>query len=452
MNEQVPITVVAGGGDEAVSFQKYRMVVTQPGGSVESHAFKKRLIHIGNARENDLVVGHPTVSRVHARLEFERHGFKLMDLASKNGTFVDGIRIGEAFVTAGATLGFGQAQVRFEVDDEKVEVALSRATSFGRLTGRSSQMREIFAYLGRVAPTDVTVLIEGESGTGKELAAEALHQHSPRRAAPFVIFDCSAVAPELIESELFGHVKGAFTGAIASRAGVFAEADGGTLFLDEIGELPLDLQPKLLRALEAGEVKPVGGSDRRTVNVRVLAATNRRLDDEVEAGAFRQDLYYRLAVIKVRMPPLRQRTEDIPPLVEAFIQAAPRDGEARVKVGFNTMRKLQAHLWPGNVRELKNYVDRAVILADDGRLSTRHLSGAGVQGKVSDDDGELLRVDFALPFKDAKARLVERFERQYWSQLLAESDGNVSEAARRGGIHRKSLEYLLKKLDLRGND
>jgi len=450
VSSQSPITVVADGTTEEVTFQRYRLVQVPAGSEAQASRFGRRLIHVGSAPDNDLVIDHPTVSRVHARLEFQKHGYLLTDLQSKNGTWVDGMRIREAFIPGGASLRFGRAEVGFELEEEKVQVALSRTSTFGRLIGKSSQMREIFALLGRVAVSDVTVLVEGESGTGKELVAEALHLHSNRRDKPFVIFDCSAVAPELIESELFGHVKGAFTGAVANRAGVFSEADGGTLFLDEIGELPLDLQPKLLRALESGEVKPVGGNARRKVDVRVIAATNRQLDHEIDAGAFRQDLYYRLAVIKVRIPPLRQRIEDIPLLVEHFLTQAAAE---EVRVGFETMRKLQAHPWPGNVRELKNYVDRAVILADDGRLSTRHLStdrltDAGAQDTV-DPNATVVRVDFELPFKDAKGRLVDTFERQYWGRLLEQTGGNISEAARRGGIHRKSLEYLLKKLDLR---
>jgi DNA-binding NtrC family response regulator len=245
-------------------------------------------------------------------------------------------------------------------------------------------------------------------------------------------------------------VRGAFTGAVGAHPGLFEQADGGTLFIDEVGELPLDLQPKLLRALETGEFRPVGSDHRRKVSVRVVAATNRQLDAAVAEGAFRQDLYYRLAVIRVRLPPLRQRPEDIPQLVDHFLAAA---GARDVRVSFETMQRLQGHPWPGNVRELKNYVERAVILAEHGRLETRHLStdrlpkpDAAAAGAVG---GDALSVDFTLPFKDAKARLVEAFERDYWARLLADSDGNVSEAARRGGIHRKSLEYLLKKLDLR---
>jgi len=447
-----PQTQVSPDAIEALEFQRYRL---RPDKGKESPPFDRRLIFIGSAPDNDFVCEHPTASRVHARLEFDGAGFVLRDLASKNGTWVDGVRVREAYLTSTARLKFGQFDVLFTLDEDKVQVELTRAERLGRLLGRSPQMREIFALIPRVAKAQVPVLIEGESGTGKELVAEAIHQHSTRSHKPLVIFDCSAVPADLAESELFGHVRGAFTGATHTRPGVFEQANGGTLFLDEIGELPLDLQPKLLRALEKGEFKPVGDNTRKTSDVRVIAATNRQLDREVEAGNFREDLYYRLAVIKMRLPALRQRPEDIPLLVEHFLASS---GATDVQVGWETMRRLQSHPWPGNVRELKNYVDRAVVLAENGRLETRHLSSRGLKNQAVEavdlgGDGERLQlgVDIDLPFKDAKSRLLDAFETRYWARLLERTTGNISEAARRGGIHRKSLEYIVKKLDLKGS-
>ena len=440
-----PDTVAVDGSTEELLFQRYRL--TPLGGA--SVAFDRRLIYVGSAPDCDLVLDDPTVSRTHARLEFDRTGYLVRDLASKNGTTIAGVRIHEAYLQHGMALRFGRAEVAFDLDEETVQVELARDERFGRLLGHSAQMREIFALLAKVARRDVSVLVEGESGTGKELVAEAVHGHSARRGLAMVIFDCSAVAPELIESELFGHVKGAFTGAIKTREGVFQQAHKGTLFLDEIGELPLDLQPKLLRALETGEFRPVGSNERRSADVRVIAATNRRLDDEIAAGNFRQDLYYRLAVVRVRLPALRQRPEDIPLLVQHFLTQA---GAGEVGVGYETMRRLQRHAWRGNVRELRNYVERAVVLSEHGRLETRHLSGEDIQRAEELEaraNDEPLAPDLDLPFKDAKARLLDVFERRYWRQRLVESQGNISEAARRGGIHRKSLEYLIKKLDLR---
>ena len=444
-------TQVSPDAIEALEFQRYRL--RSPSGP--SLAFDRRCVFLGASPDNDFTVEHPTVSRVHARLEYDGAGYLLSDLGSKNGTWVDGVRVKEAFLGATSKVQLGLADVFFALEEDRVHVELARAERLGRLIGKSPQMREIFALIPKVARANVPVLIEGESGTGKELVAEAVYQHSARSEKPFVIFDCSAVPPDLAESELFGHVRGAFTGAVQTRAGVFEQANGGTLFLDEIGELPIDLQPKLLRALEKGEFKMVGDSVRKTSDVRIIAATNRNLERECEAGNFREDLYYRLAVIKVRLPALRQRPEDIPMLVESFLAAS---GSSNVQVGWDTMRRLQAHPWPGNVRELKNYVDRAVVLSEHGRLETRHLGTRGLRQEspvedVSSSDGErlTLAVDIELPFKDAKATLLDTFETRYWQRLLDATGGNISEAARRGGIHRKSLEYIVKKLDLRGS-
>ncbi len=437
-------TQVVDSGTDALTFQRYQL--TTAGGV--STVFDKRLIYVGTAPDSDFVIDDPTASRAHARLEFDGQGYILRDLASKNGTWIGGVRIREAYLPTPCTVRFGRTEVAFDVLGEQVEVELSRANSFGSLLGESTEMREIFALLAKVARSDVSVLVQGESGTGKELVAEAIQSHSARRAAPFVIFDCSAVPPDLAESELFGHVKGAFTGAVGNRVGVFEAAHKGTLFLDEIGELPLELQPKLLRALEKGEFKPVGDNQRKVADVRVIAATNRNLTQEVRDGNFREDLYYRLAVIKVSLPPLRKRPDDIPLLVQRFLRMS---GSTDVQVSWETMDRLKAHPWQGNVRELKNYVERAVVLAEHGRLETRHLSASPDSGAIRaslNGSEATLTVDFDLPFKDAKARLTDTFESRYWGRLLQRTGGNISEAARRGGIHRKSLEYLLKKLDL----
>jgi len=303
------------------------------------------------------------------------------------------------------------------------------------------------------------VLIEGESGTGKELIAEAVHQQSSRKDGPFVVFDCSAVSRDLIESELFGHVKGAFTGAVGNRKGAFERANGGTLFLDELGELALDLQPKLLRALEKREVNPVGGSGAVPVDVRIVAATNRNLIREVEQGAFREDLYYRFAVIRVFVPPLRNRVEDIPLLAEHFLLGtAERLGREDLQIPFQTMEKLKRYNWPGNVRELKNYIERAALLAQGDKLETRFLNVGAPSAKPREEmtlqalsEAEAA-LEAELPFKDAKQRLVEDFEKIYWSKLIERTDGNVSKAARIAGVHRKSVEYILRKLELSRSD
>jgi DNA-binding NtrC family response regulator len=261
------------------------------------------------------------------------------------------------------------------------------------------------------------------------------------------------VQRELIESELFGHVRGAFTGAVATRRGAMAEAHGGTLFLDEVGELDLDLQPKLLRALEKREIKPVGANERVPVDVRIVAATNRDLAQMVRDGMFREDLYYRLAVIRVQLPPLRRRRSDIPLLVNHFLaESQARSGRvAPLTVSFDTMQQLQAYAWPGNVRELRNHIERAAVLSDSKELEVKLDDGLRPRSAGGGDDaadGRALAVDWTLPFKDAKARLVESFERQYWQRALDQHAWNVSAAARTAGLHRKSLEYLVRKLDL----
>jgi DNA-binding NtrC family response regulator len=297
------------------------------------------------------------------------------------------------------------------------------------------------------------VLIEGKSGTGKELAAEAIHQYSKRSAGPFVVFDCSAVPRELIESELFGHVKGSFTGATNTRKGAFEQAHKGTLFLDELGELELDLQPKLLRVLEQQQIKPVGATTPIDIDVRIVAATNRNLIHEVREGNFREDLFYRFDVIKVRLPPLKSRVEDLPILIEHFLERISKQtGRSDLNISYSTMEKLKQHTWPGNVRELKNFVERAALLAEGDRLETRYLNyqpSEKVQQSESGTPGFAERAAAEeVPFKEAKNRLVEEFEMAYWGQLLERTDGNISKAARIAGVHRKSLEYILKKLDL----
>lgn len=443
---------------ERLSFRKYTLEVRGGQGPQSRRTFDQRVVYLGSSPDNRFVVDDPAVSRQHCRIEVDRQGHRIVDLDSKNGTFVDGLRVRDAYLPAGgATLELGTTQVLFRPAPEQVEVLFSSENRFGRLLGESLEMREIFGMLARVAPTDATVLVEGESGTGKELAADAIHQHSRRKDGPFVVFDCSAVPADLMESELFGHVKGAFTGATATRTGAFAEAQGGTLFLDEVGELALELQPKLLRCLEKREIKPVGSNQRVVVDVRIVAATNQDLERKVEAGEFREDLFYRLAVIRVNIPPLRNRIDDIPLLVRHFLEEVGRAGAGPVQISYDTMRKLQAHRWPGNVRELRNFIERAALLTDSGHIETRFMADQSPRARRAADEveappgseGPVLRVDYDLPYKDAKNLLVEAFERQYWIRQLAESGGNISEAARRSGIHRKSLEYLVKKLDLR---
>ncbi len=446
-------TLTAATYAERYTLPKYRLrVLSGPNSGLEK-VFDRRLVYIGSAPDNDFVLDDPSVSRNHLKIDGERSGYRVRDLESKNGTWFAGARLGEAILGTSALLRLGQTELQFEQLPELHEVALAREPQFGDLLGQSTEMREIFALLARAAPSDSTILVEGESGTGKELVAEAIHSHSRRSSGAFVVFDCSAVQRDLMESELFGHVKGAFTGAIATRKGALAEAHGGTLFLDEIGELGLELQPKLLRALEKREIKPVGSNERAPVDVRVVAATNRDLAQMVRDGTFREDLYYRLAVIQIVLPPLRRRKGDIPVLVNHFlIEAQARAARpGAMTISFDTMQTLQAYPWPGNVRELRNHIERAAVLSDGKELQIQlqvSLRNPLPALQLQTTPAQTLNFDVDLPFKDAKARLIDEFERQYWQRALEGHQWNISAAARATGLHRKSLEYLIKKLEL----
>lgn len=383
---------------------------------------------VGSSSDVALTLSDRAVSRQHVELQPAGDGLWLRDLESTNGTFMRGTKVREALLEAGSDFEVGRTRIEVRSTTTRSRVPLSRRTRFGGLVGESRAMRRLFAMLERVCPTDVTVLVEGETGTGKELAAKALHECGSRASGPFVVVDCSAVSPTLIEAELFGHTKGAFTGAERDRPGAFESADGGTVFLDEVGELPLELQPKLLRVLQEREVRRLGEQTVKSVDVRVVAATNRNLADEVGRGKFREDLFYRLAVFKVRMPSLRERTDDIPLLVRYFLRDRPG-----VQISEETLRKLQRAPWPGNVRELHNAVERALLLSfDEFDMPT---SSAATP----------VTVDASRPFKQVKGELIDDFEKQYLEQLLERTSGNVSKAAREAGIDRKHLERLLKK-------
>jgi DNA-binding NtrC family response regulator len=438
---------------DSMTLRKYTLRVVEGPDKGLTRTFERRLVYLGTGPDNHLVLTDPTVSRTHARIQFDPAGYKIADEGSKNGVVVSGMRVTGAYLPPEARITLGQTAIVFSLGTEEVELSIARESRFGRLLGQSVEMREIFGILKRVVPTDATVLIEGESGTGKELVAEALHQFGPRRTRPFIVFDCSAVPRDLMESELFGHVRGAFTGAVRDRIGAMEEAHGGTLFLDEVGELPPDLQPKLLRALEKQEIKPVGGNRRVQLDVRIVCATNRDLEAEVETGGFRQDLFYRLGVIRIQLPPLRKRPEDIPMLADHFLaELAARHGVPPARLSYDTMARLKEHGWPGNVRELRNFLERSVILAGALQGASKALDLPPPVRATARRDGadpdEVLVVDFDQPFKDEKDRLVSTFEARYFGRLLKRTEGNVSKAARIAGIHRKSLEYLLKQVDL----
>jgi DNA-binding NtrC family response regulator len=392
-----------------------------------------------------MVLTDPTVSGKHVGFAAVGAAIHVRCRESLNGTYLGETRIRSAEVPMGALLTLGKSLVAVHPRWYVREVSPSLARQFGQLIGESVAMREIFALLERVSPSDITVLIEGESGTGKEVAARSIHDASQRSAGPYVVFDCSAVPSQLIESELFGHEKGAFSGAIADREGAFRRADGGTLCLDELGELPLDLQPKLLRVLESGEVRSIGSDTMRQVDVRVIAATNRDLHAEARRGNFRTDLLYRLEVVKLRLPPLRHRPEDIPALVAHFLSGKLPPGDV---VAGPKLQQLLSYSWPGNARELRNVLQRAIALAQAPGRNPAFSSlvfnlGPASQGPLT-IGMSFPGVSSPMPFKDAKAQLLASFERAYVESLLERHDHNVSKAAQAAGLSRKHLYSLIK--------
>ncbi|UJR86516.1 sigma 54-interacting transcriptional regulator [Sandaracinus amylolyticus] len=441
--------------------RKARLVVSEGPDRGKDLSIERERITVGRSVICDMVLADKAVSGTHFEVVANEQGFLLRDLDSTNGTFCgasassEALRIREVWIKPGATIRVGQTQIRFEPVQGTVDIDLSSDDRFFELVGKSVRMREIFATLAKVGPTELTVLIRGETGTGKELVARALHRASRRTSSPLVVQDCSAIPKELIESTLFGHERGAFTGATDRHRGSFEQADGGTIFLDELGELDLALQPKLLRVLENREIKRVGGDRTIPVNVRVVAATNRDLRQMVNEGTFREDLYYRLSVVQIDLPPLRERPEDVPLLVEHFLSdvASRRwPGEARrFTITADAMSRLQAYPWPGNIRELKNTVERAASLADGTELGVRDLLPSSQKTPpVPLPGGNAEKfVEEGLPFKEAKQRVLDAFEATYLKALLDKHGGNVTRSANAAGLTRYHLRELAKRYGIR---
>lgn len=441
-------------GPDVVSLRKCQLVVIDGDEKGKKYTLSKNVMKIGKKEDNDIPLSDKTVSREHVEIEYAADSFLLRDLDSTNGTYLNGSRVKEAYLAPGDRIKIGRTVLEFTAFDEKVKIEPSKKTEFGKLIGSSVKMRQIFTILDRIAPTLATVVVEGDTGTGKDLVAQAIHEHSPRRNRPFVVFDCSAVAPNLIESELFGHEKGSFTGAVRSRRGAFEEAAGGTIFLDEIGELTLDLQPKLLRALEQREVKRVGSNSTTRIDVRVVCATNKNLKKEIAEGRFREDLYYRLSVVKIRLPSLVERPEDIEALIERFLTTNKFNmlsgGKLKItKVDDDALKMLKRYMWPGNVRELLNVVERAVSFAEGSTLSKAHLDFVFSEMEQQEDFTERLVTSHDMPFKAAKQKVVEIFEKEYLVELLRKNNYNISAAAREAKIDRKHIRNLLKKYGIK---
>ena len=435
--------------------------------------FDQNIITIGSKEDNDVVLDDSTVSREHCRIIQGDDSFIAEDLGSTNGTFINGVRIQKAFLDPGSLLAVGNSRIEFNPVDEEVSVEPSTSEQFGNIVGKSVEMREIFGILEKISPTDATVVIEGETGTGKEVVAQTLHEMSPRSEEPFIVFDCGAVPESLVESELFGHEKGSFTGAVMSREGLFEMAEGGTIFLDELGELSLELQPKLLRVLEQREIRRVGSNESIPIDVRVIAATNRKLEEEVEAGRFREDLFYRLSVVRLVLPPLRDRLEDVPLLVPHFLDTRDfnqdADGDLKIEsIADDALEALTDYEWPGNVRELVNIIERACSFSSSSRLELEDLpdyisgvEGAGVTAtppsRVDNKEARWTNVPRKerlreQPFKEAKQEWISAFERDYITELLIRHDGNISQAAREADIDRKYFRTLMDKHDIEADD
>jgi DNA-binding NtrC family response regulator len=441
-----PDATVPSGRKRAPAF-RLEITVIREGGKPASRvvALDGDRFHIGSHPKNDLVLTDSQVSRFHCVIERGESAWRVIDSGSLNGTLLGGITVRDADLPVLAEVTLGDSVIQIREIAAATEIELLDQASFGDMFGQSRAMQRLFAVLDKVSASDSNVLVEGESGTGKELVASEIVRRGPRAKKPFVIFDCSAIAPNLIESELFGHVKGAFTGADRDRAGAFEAAQGGTVFLDEVGELPLEMQPKLLRVLENREVRRVGENVSRKVDVRIIAATNRELHREVNQGRFREDLFYRLSVVTVHVPALRERRDDIALLVRAFLRSL---GATRDTALFDAdvMAQLERYDWPGNVRELRNYVERCLVLRSAVPTEARGASTAPAGAR---DEGA---VDLDVSFREAKERAIVAFERRYVEALMAWSSGNVSKAARRANMDRMNLYRILQRSGLRTFD
>ena len=394
---------------------------------------------VGRAGECGLVLEDPKVSSAHLEIRATPSGVHLRDLGSRNGTFVDDNRCLDGFLLRASRIRCGDTVLQFTPAVTAMEVETGSAEAFGPLVGASPLMKRLYHRIRKVAPTELTALITGETGTGKELVASAIHLASERARRPFVVIDCGAIPASLAESALFGHERGAFTGAVDRRTSPFVEAEGGTVFLDEVGELPLELQPKLLRVVQERRVKPVGANAYRDVNVRLVAATRRDLSREINDGGFRSDLYFRLAQVRLELPPLRERSDDIPLLIEAFARemSAP---DAAQRISPESLVRLMNHDWPGNVRELKNVIAAALAFASDG-------------GPIDLDEHlsiESRRVGSSRATTTFQIARTE-FERTYWQDLHTRCEGNISEMARVSGMARPSVREYLARLGVGGD-
>jgi two-component system, NtrC family, response regulator GlrR len=480
----------SGGPATAPTVRRFRLTVVEGPGRGATWESAGPTAQLGSHESNDLVLADPTVSRFHCEIRIHPDAAHVHDLGSTNGTILDGVQVVDGLLRGDSLVRMGASVVRFSFAAEQNPLPISEHTRFGSLSGASAAMRATFAMLERAAASHATVLLEGETGTGKSQAARSLHRQSPRRDGPFITIDCGAIPGSLLESELFGHERGAFTGAVQRHLGTFEAASGGTIFLDELGEMPAELQPKLLRALEERQIRRVGGTASIPVDVRVIAATNRDLRAEVNAGRFRSDLYFRLAVVRITLPSLRQRPEDLPALVDALLESLDADPELAAPLRTpEFLAQLARASWPGNVRELRNHLERCLVMQDvlplgadlyaagpgedagqepavaaeaTAQAATAATSparsaaalGGSTAGAAAAVGPEAPRtfaavVDLDRPFVEARERALAAFEREYLSALIAHHGDRTVRAAAAAGVGRVYLYKLLKKHGLR---
>lgn len=419
-----------------VSVEQFSLEVIEGPDRGASFASTTPLAVVGTHAGSTWRLADKAMSRFHCRLDVQPDGrVRLTDLGSRNGTRVNGVWVEEAWLENQATLRLGRNLLTFKMCETRHRREVSELPTFGEMVGGTPAMRAVFLDLERAATTDTTVLLLGETGTGKDLAAEAIHRHSPRQAGPLVIVDCASLSPQLMQSELFGHVRGAFTGAVTDRCGAFEAAAGGTVFLDEVGELPLELQPQLLRVLEAREITRVGDTRAIPVDVRIIAATHRDLHRMVNQKQFRSDLFFRIAVIPISLPPLRHRLADLPHLVATLCDQLHADEPTRARLTADRfIADLARHDWPGNIRELRNFLERAAIVEDTG---------------LTEAVDSVPSVDLDIPLKVLKERWAAHLERNYLAALLQRSKGNVGEVAQLAGLSRMQIYRMLAKHGMR---
>jgi len=448
------VEVSLGKMTDMLHVEKCKLVVVEGENQGQELVLSKPIIRIGMNENNDLILDDNTASRFHCEIRRIRDEYLLVDRESTNGTYVGKLRVRECFLYPNCEVLIGSTLIRFVPLVEEIPVYPIDNNRYGDIVGSSTRMREIYGLIDKIAPSELSAVVQGETGTGKELAARAIHQFSRRSKGPLVIFDCSAFPENLLESELFGHEKGSFSGAVRTHRGVFERAEGGTIFFDELGEMPLNLQPKFLRALESGEIRRVGGERTIKTDVRVVAATNRTLSQMVDEGTFRRDLFYRLAKVTLTLPPLRNRLEDLEPLIAHFLLILKERQSSLSHIrsfSDEAMSVLKSYDWPGNIRELRNVVERSITFCENSVVGLEDLP-ADISARMGSPNrpsvSSVVQVDPGTGLKEAKERMVADFERDYLVSLLDRHNMNISRVAREAGIDRRHVYRLMKKYEI----